>query len=53
MNDSNFLKASTSAALKVKNGLSELKSKLSKMKEEKEKAEKEMLEELELYNKRK
>ena len=51
--DGEGLSISLAAAMKVRNGLTDLRSKLNQMKQQKEKAEREMLLELDEYNKRK
>lgn len=51
--DGDGLSISQAAALKVRSGLSDLRSKLSHMKQQKEKAEREMLKELDEYHRRK
>lgn len=51
--DASGLTISQAAAIKVRTGLSDLRTKLSQMKEQKEKAEREMLQELDEYHKRK
>lgn len=51
--DGDGLSISIAAAMKVRNGLTDLRSKLNQMKQQKEKAEREMLLELNEYNKRK
>jgi len=51
--DGEGLTISQAAALKVRTGLSDLRSKVSQMKLQKEKAEREMLRELDEYHKRK